>query len=493
MATIKQRSYSITFIAFSLFAVLAVLFYGSLPRVSAQTYRITWGQPIRLSDPAFQTWPPAITSDKAGNVYAMWSQTTPETSIIGEGDTLYFMFWNGQQWSTPIDVLVTPGNQAAEYPDLAVTPDGWLHAIWGTGGLNSRLMYSRSPACCANNTRNWTEPVMIGSPINLTSAIVVDYAGNLNVVYPANDTGNIIFRRSLDSGITWSQPVEISSGKQKKDEYSAYPRLAVDLRGRIHVVWTIMPYPGRFVMYSRSDDGGKTWSVPYIVDKYDPNVYNELYGPILIDVETVGNDQVHLIWDGSPTVERHHKWSSNGGLSWNRESTLIPEVTGGGRALWNDMASDSSGNLHVVSLKQPWHAYWDGSKWSRSTAIGQTSYAEDLRITCTLGNQLHVVWLEVFAGENSIVWYVRGDTSAPVYTPAPLLRPSTPTPFFSKTLSTIMPTFTPSPSPTPLNLSGRTPRETNPAEAIFIAMGVVGAVILGLLGLVAMRKYLLHK
>lgn len=208
--------------------------------------------------------------------------------------------------------------------------------------------------------------------------------------------------------------VEIPGGMRQDDEYTAFPRLAVDGRGRVHAVWTVMPFPGRFVTYARSDDGGDTCNEPQVIDSADRVDYADGYGPIFIDVETHGEDGVHLIWDGAPTVERNHVWSCDGGNTWSAPSLLIPEITGAGRSGWNDMVVDSASTLHAVALKQPWHASWSGGMWSRSTDIGteKTRCAEWMRIALSLGNRLHVVWVERCTQPNP-VWYVQGQTSAP--------------------------------------------------------------------------------
>lgn len=409
---------------FSLVAAVLMLLASAaqagVPAAAAQSVSVAWGQPVRLTNPEIQSWSPTITSDLAGNVHVLWGQTMMTGAPAGMGDTLYYARWDGEKWTTPSDVLVSPNNLGAEMPDIAVTPDGILHAVWGTGGLNSRLMYSRAPACCAEDPHNWTKPVSLGSSVNLSSAIVSDSKGVLHVVYASLATNNIVYQQSTDSGKTWSKPVEINGAGRRGDEYPAYPRISVDLRGRIHLVWTVMPYPGRAVVYTRSDDSGQTWKDAVQIDVYDRFRYAEGYGPYLIDVEAVGSDTVHLTWDGAPTVERHHTWSSDGGNTWADPDTFIPELTEGGRALWNDMAVDSAGVLHAVSIKQPWAAQWIGGGWSQSVAIGSRAFAEDMRMTISRGNQLHVVWLEVIPGNPSVVYYVNGVSSAPEVPPKPL-------------------------------------------------------------------------
>jgi len=405
------------FISDSLVIALAVWlgWYWNTTSVVAQPDTVIWSEPIQLSNPEIQAWAPAIASDMAGNVHVMWSQTMTENAFFGEGDTLFYTRWDGEQWSSPIDVLVSP-QDAAQWPNLAVTPDGILHAVWGTGGINGKLMYARAPACCANDARRWSQPVSLGMPVNLTTALVADEQGRLHVAFASLETDNIVYRRSDDGGITWPVWVEIPGGMHQNDEFTAYPRLAVDGRGRVHAVWTVMPWPGRFVMYARSDDGGNTWNEPQMIDSAGYADYTAEYGPILIDVEVHGEDEVHLIWDG-PQIERNHVWSVDGGETWaGPDLAFFPEISGGaGRSGWNDMVVDSAGTLHAVSILGPLHASWSDGAWSRPTDIAQRNYdglGEHMQMALGLGNQLHVVWLDKNHSPFS-VWYVRGETSAP--------------------------------------------------------------------------------
>jgi hypothetical protein len=470
---------------FLVLAVALMLLAGAVqagvPAAAAQSVSVAWSQPIRLTNPEIQSWSPTIAADLAGNVHVLWPQTMMTGAPAGMGDTLYYARWDGEKWSTPSDVLVSPNNQGAEMPDIAVTPDGILHAVWGTGGANSKLMYSRAPACCAEDPHNWSKPVSLGGSVNLSSAIVSDSQGVLHMVYASLATNNIVYQQSTDSGATWSKPVEIDGAGRRGDEYPAYPRISVDLRGRIHLVWSVMPYPGRAVVYTRSDDGGKTWKEAVQIDVYDRFRYSEGYGPYLIDVEAVGEDTVHLTWDGAPTVERHHTWSNDGGDTWADPDTFIPELTDGGRALWNDMVVDSAGVLHAVSIKQPWAAQWIGGGWSQSVAIGSRSFAEDLRMTISRGNQLHVVWLEVIPGNPSVVYYVNGVSSAPAVPVQPL--PEVPADAlgltqYARPTGTLVPTITPAPTLVDLPYSDVQSVES-PGRAIFISAGAVLLFIVG--------------
>lgn len=442
-----------------------------------------WSDPILLSNPEVDAWAPTIAVDTAGNVHIIWSQTMTLDPPPGEGDTLFYTRWNGTKWTQPVDVLISPGGEAAEWPDVAITPDSMLHVVWGTGGQGSKLFYARAPGCCADRPANWSEPVRLYMPILYSPVIVADEFGRLHVAGSSQETGDIIYLRSEDGGNTWSNPVNLFTGTRQPDEYAIWPRLAVDGQGRVHLVWTTLPYPGRAVVYARSDDGGLTWNQPQVIDTANQGGYiSSSYGPIYIDVEARNQDELHLIWDGAPTIERNHIWSLDGGLTWSEPNLLFPEVTLVGRSGWNDMAFTSDNILHAVSMVSvgsPLHATWDGTHWSDtdhvSTTGPATSGTELLDLAISRGNTLHTVWLKK-DHQPFTVWYAQGQTSAPELAiqalPMPTLIPEpTATPkTISPTTSAPRLPSTPSPQQPIENKSAGSTLFTNPLVALLASV-----------------------
>lgn len=98
----------------SLFVV--VLWYNNANIVWAQSPIPHWSEPRLLSNPEVDAWRPTIAADRAGNVHIMFSETLTDDPPPGEGDTLVYTRWDGRQWSSAVDVLVSPDG-AAEYPD----------------------------------------------------------------------------------------------------------------------------------------------------------------------------------------------------------------------------------------------------------------------------------------------------------------------------------------------------------------------------------------
>src|SRR5947209_1351728 len=104
-----------------------------------------------------------------------------------------------------------------------------------------------------------------------TPQIAVDATGNINVVWEDDtaNNSNILFSRSSDGGATFSTPKNISNSSG----FSFNPRMAVDSNGKINVAW-IDDTPGNpDVMFSHSIDGGVTFSAPLNLS-HDPDYSN---------------------------------------------------------------------------------------------------------------------------------------------------------------------------------------------------------------------------
>ena len=400
---------------------------------------IVWSEPRQISDSNFTVQATTVAADSAGNVHMMWSEALLDDASI-TGDTLFYTRWDGDIWTKPTDVLVSPGGEGAIWPELAITPDGWLHAIWTTGGIGtSNIYYARSHACCADQVSSWSEPRLLAGPVLDTAALIADDAGNLHIAYAPVKQGNIVrYMRSNDGGETWVEDTIFADVALSSDEFVMNPRLAVDGRQRVHLVWSVLPWPGQTIGYTRSENGGATWSPPTTIDSHFREDYVEGYGPISIDIIAQGDDTLHLTWDGAPTIERNHVYSTDGGLNWSAPRIAIPEVSQTGRAGWNPMVVDDAGLLHIVSMsvRYVWHAQWDGDFWSRSVDIGGglDFGPHYMHMVNNLGNELHVTWVNKATDPHS-AWHVVGRTESPRRDPFPIPEPTlTSTPVVTHTL-----------------------------------------------------------
>ncbi|MFA5944664.1 MAG: sialidase family protein, partial [Candidatus Thermoplasmatota archaeon] len=77
-----------------------------------------------------------------------------------------------------------------------------------------------------------------------------------------DDQADILGRSSCDGGASWTEPVLVSSGPHGDAQF--FPRVSVDGRGAIHVVYLTRAYdPAHHLVdaeWALSEDGGATWT-----------------------------------------------------------------------------------------------------------------------------------------------------------------------------------------------------------------------------------------
>ena len=488
-----MESVSIMLKRFSRILLLMILLEALLGDVTFAQEDVVWLEPVRLSDSNSEpAGPPAMTTDAAGNVHVIWDQKPLDNGDISIRNVLFYTKWDGEGWSTPIDVLVSPDNANAVFPELVATDDDMLHAVWSTGGQTGAILYySSAPACCANEYANWSQPKALSGSAFDSFAFVTDSRGYLHLAYSTIDGKRIIYLISIDGGISWENEIIIPGGTFADDEFAVYPRLSVDDTGRVHAAWTILPWPGRRIMYTRSDASGTVWEEPRIIDSVDSGEYRPEYGPIYVDVETFGQDEVHLSWDGAPTIERTHVWSQNGGQSWSWEEKLFPEVSSVGRAGFNDMVVDAEGTTHIVSIQgsgSPLYAQRLQSVWSPSIVLDQSSlHPHHMRIALSNGNRIHIIWEEKGDASPFSIRYVQGTTSAREIETRPLAVLAPPVESEPVTPPAPTPTLLPKPTAMPDWSRSQVPSKSDPTVAFLFAIPAV-LVFVGLVVLIAYRS-----
>jgi hypothetical protein len=235
--------------------------------------------------------------------------------------------------------------------------------------------------------------------------IAVDLWGKLHVVWqegiPSDSSHEIFYLQSPDGGATWSAIKRLTwtSG------YSSVPALSVDPSGHLHVAWMDDTSGGDEVYYKKSTDGGASWTASRMIS-WTSSL--SVYPAIAAD----SSGHLHAGWQdytpGNPEI--YYRMSPDGGGLWTASKRLT----------WNSSPSqnpaicaESPGHVHVV-----WHDYKPGNAeiYYRSSTDGGAIWTVSKRLTWTSGlsldpaiaiypsGHLHVVWVDRTPG-NSEIYY----------------------------------------------------------------------------------------
>jgi hypothetical protein len=338
------------------------------------------------------------------------------------GDTLYHAFWNGQTWSQPLDIMVKePGALSVGYPSAAVGDDGQIYLIWSS---ENALYFSHVPALNAHDAASWQPAQSILEGLGIDRPfLVIGPDGTLHVIFAKvreQLAGNVVYISSADQGISWSLPQTLSEIGAADANVSAEPRMVVDDRGWLHAVWVERSPPnwvGHRLYYSRSEDGGQTWTSPVLLAEAQPG--EEWAETPSLAATADGN--LHLVWI-CEEVNRCYRTSEDGGRSWSAAERILGDLVG--RGGWDAMVADHEGNLHFLALlRYPEGIYYafrpTQGEWQSVQVVEPPGFWEGhyFQLALSEGNQLHAVW-QKSAQEGDVV-YLR------ISTIASPLRPST--------------------------------------------------------------------
>lgn len=456
---------------------------NTIGAVAAQTSSFDWSYPVRIAEREELTSEPFLIADQSGRLHYIWSPLSTNLQ------SLYYSQWDGTVWTEPVDIFYD--NQITG-PSAAVDSQGTIHLAWSNGNT---IYYSQTDVSQAFSANNWLEPLPLVSGfqhpyILVDPSTAPDRKDRLYVFYPRLSSAGTAMIISNDNGLSWSEEQPISLTKSAGTA-ADYVRAVITDDGTIHVVWVEyqlpVGWPPTGLYYSRSKDGGETWSRPY-------ELAGENYNQINIAADE--NGMIHTAWNGAAgTGGRYHRWSQDGGETWSNILTVVPPGEGGSEGP-PQLAVDSLGTLHLVTTfgQRVWYAYFQGGRWSEPQyiptgnetgvpPIGQridnvtVRRIEHPAMTISQGNQLHTIFWEERPFQGTLqYWYTTKQTSA---SPTGLIPFPTPTTLPTHTPSTLEPGSNAARiTPTPLLSDSEDLTQMGESPALPIVIAVVLVVLL---------------
>lgn len=247
---------------------------------------------------------------------------------------------------------------------------------------------------------------------SITPQVAVDAAGNINVVWE-DDTAtnsNILFSRSNDGGVTFSPAKNLSSSLG----FSFNPRITVDSQGGINVVWQDNTAGNYDVFFSRSSDGGVNFSKPMNLSNDPPDSWNPQ-----IAVDKSGN--ISVVWENDNiTFGVLFTHSTDGGatfstpvnLATNKTGSFAPEIGLGADGSINVVWEDDANFRAQISFSRSTDK---GATFSAPTNISNDSgNATSSQVVLDASGNINVVWVDDTPG-NFVIMFSRSSNSGATF------------------------------------------------------------------------------
>ncbi len=326
---------------------------------------------------------------------------------------------NGEHWGD--DKRVTNTSTECSMPSFTVNPEGTIHVVWqeeAEGGYT--VYYSRSknlgeiwdpPKVLTNSSQRYREP-----------RIAMDAEGAIHVVYTtffsSNASGDIFYRRSIDFGNTFSNPISISTWKNVDSSLynanSLMPSIFIDYFNNLFVAWKCSNWTyvnesvgwmrtSNDVYFRSSINGGDTWSdiirLTHAIS--GGRIYPRMGGD--------GDGMLHIVWGDnrkphSDNMEIYYKRSlypvSEKSIIVTQslnQSTCKPgnSITVSGNAVYNNsIVPNANVTIKILETSDEWSTTTDSNgDYSKTITAPDTAGNYTIRVTITSGN--HTGWKQM--------------------------------------------------------------------------------------------------
>jgi hypothetical protein len=304
----------------------------------------SWEGPVVISEKSDMVSHFSSVSDTRGIVHAIWSR-----SYLADDDSqknaIEYAQWDGAEWTNPEPVISSLSGVPSQIA-LSIDAQERLLLAW-VDSNSGELFFSWANLERASLVSEWGKPVGLPSESNLNNNIdiVSDGAGRIVVVYTIsiNENRGVYVIQSTDNGDSWSDPVRAFDAVSARWERVKAPKISLSSDGVLHLLFTrdterIRQSVGLY--YSRSLDGGMTWSDVKIVSEGDTQ---------WSDIVCYDDRAVHILWQENDGLvfANLSQVSQDSGTSWGK--TL--DITGvNDSSTLVDLATDGLGNLHFIQL-----------------------------------------------------------------------------------------------------------------------------------------------
>ncbi|NJN54534.1 MAG: exo-alpha-sialidase, partial [Anaerolineae bacterium] len=361
--------------------------------------------------PGYTSADPLLLADPSGMVHLFWVEriTGAPDEPPNMPDALMYATWNGDTWSKPIDLFLSPReyvNKRVGAVRGIIDDSGTIHLLWI--GPDNTLFYSFAHASQAEQATAWHPPQIIAYD-HVGTQYSADVAfmppNTLHMVYgrDPDESKNqmLVHIKSTDGGQSWTEPQTIYTVPYT-DRGTSNIRLWVDAPDRIYTTWTEWDTTGtgQVIYFARSLDNGSTWEKPVMLAERKGNEYERNW----VTVALLGDNELVTFWEGGWRAYRQAQYSHDGGVTWSQpKDTLDWLIADSGFA---EFIRDGADRLHLFVIQRVregnpdrdpyvdrsnglWHSVWEGgTNWRQPDMVGQPNRASFNTVAIRGGNEL---------------------------------------------------------------------------------------------------------
>ena len=300
-----------------------------------------WPQTRNITKSPGEAFGPSVAATKNGKarVYVSYHDNS-------RGTTQAYIISTKKKTKFRQPLNVTPHNGGAFAPRVALDSSETVNLVWGdTKDGPAKVLFARS----TDLGLSFNEPIEVSSSSGsaFDPEIAVDPTDAINVAWEDSSPGAnvIMFSRSTNGGESFSQPKQVSAGTGNATEAA----IATDNSGRISIVWVGDATGNSETYYARSTDRGATFSTPLRVSNF---VDGDVHKPTVVAFQNT----VYIAFQngdlfGEENIKNRQVFlakSVDAGVNFETPQRVSNAVQSKGRAHSPAMVVDSRGTLHIV-------------------------------------------------------------------------------------------------------------------------------------------------
>jgi chitodextrinase len=293
-------------------------------------------------------------------------------------------------------------------PSLAVGTDGWTYvgfAGWGGPVTGTDVFFTKS-----RDGRAWTTPIRVnndaGGATQSEPSLTLDASNNIYLAWTDTRGGNndVFFSKSTDGGLSFTANVRVNDVTTNSQ---SEPSLAVDPTNNhvVHVVWTDTrnPATGPDIYYINSTDGGLSFNPPSI--RINTDAGNAEQG--MPHIAVAPDRSVDIVWrdprNAAKGPDIYFARSADIGATWN-PPVIVNDDSGAAVQTEPRMVINETGAVFVA---------WTDSRsantapdiYATRSTNGGASFAANVKVNDDQGPvQQSTATLAVRGGRVQLAW-----------------------------------------------------------------------------------------